>query len=94
MAKALFEGKPGLEYIALSYTWGTRHVAGFRTKKSNFNSLTIPGAVSKQTNIPHTIKHAMHVVWLLGERHLWVDSLCIKCDDEEHLQEHLGSFRL
>lgn len=84
----IVEGKPGLEYVALSYTWGT-HVDTFRTNKSNFDSLTVPGGVSKQTKIPDTIKHAMHVVFSLGERYLWVDSLCINCDDKVHLQEQL-----
>lgn len=85
----IVEGTPGLEYVALSYTWGTMHAMSFRTNKRNFGRLTVPGGVSQQTDIPHTIKHAMHVVWSLGERYLWVDSLCIKHDYEEHLQEQL-----
>lgn len=31
----------------------------------------------------------MHVVRSLGERYLWVDSLCIICDDIKHFQEQL-----
>lgn len=83
----IVEGTPGLEYVALSYRWGTRD--SFRTKKCNFDSLTVRRGITKETNIPHTIKHAMHIVRSLGERYLWVDSLCIKCDDEEHFQGQL-----
>lgn len=84
----IVEGEQASEYVALSYRWW-RPDLSFRTNRSNFASLCIPEGITKQTNIPITIIHAMHVVRSLGERYLWVDSLCIICDDNKHFQEQL-----
>lgn len=41
--------------------------------------------------LPMTIRNAVDVVRLIGERYLWVDTLCIVQDDAETLQVELNS---
>ncbi|KAK7755045.1 hypothetical protein SLS62_002860 [Diatrype stigma] len=82
-------------YITLSYTWG--QVESFRTKRENLRELQEPGIllsgpISEQ--IPATIRDAIGVVRHLGERYLWVDSLCIVQDDEEALSRDLRRMHL
>lgn len=84
----IVEGETGFKYVALSYRWSRPDIS-FRTNRCNLANLIVPGDLLKQINIPHTITHAMHVVRSLGERYLWVDSLCIICDDKKHCQEQL-----
>jgi hypothetical protein len=76
-------------YVALSYVWGG--VNCLKTKRSKLEQLQIPGAFrdAPLEMIPRTIQHSMEVVRLLGERYLWVDSLCIVQDDEESTQQCL-----
>ncbi|GJC87381.1 hypothetical protein ColLi_10219 [Colletotrichum liriopes] len=74
-------------YLALSYVWG--QVDMFKTFTANLPQLRKSGALGGIV-LPRTIRHAMHLTTLLGERYLWVDSLCIVQDDEEFLNGHLG----
>ncbi|KAF8854643.1 HET-domain-containing protein [Acephala macrosclerotiorum] len=71
-------------YLALSYVWGQAESS--ETTKLNIVAFQTPGAFSpanRDVEIPKTIRHAMGLVDLLGERYLWVDRLCICQDDEE-----------
>lgn len=82
---------PDAPYLALSYVWGQADVTKVVTAK--LDQLQRPGALDgseSQVSLPKTIRHAMHVTRLLGERFLWVDSLCIVQDDEESQNEHLN----
>ncbi|KAE9982747.1 hypothetical protein BLS_005489 [Venturia inaequalis] len=76
----LVSGRPELPYVALSYRWG--QTAGLRLQNASIvdfqKSFTLPHLDNR---IPHTIRNAMDVVKLLGERYLWVDTLCISQDD-------------
>lgn len=80
-------------YISLSYVWG--HVSSLHLQRANVNTLTSPGALRRRDiidRIPLTILHAIDITRLLGERYLWVDSLCIVQDDETGLkQEQLNN---
>ena len=58
----------GAKYVALSYVWGktTRYVASY-----------VRGTSARLANLPKTITHAIQVTMQLGEKYLWVDSVCI-----------------
>jgi hypothetical protein len=79
-------------YIALSYVWGSAQP--FRVKKDDFHSLQCSTRSSiasyaqlDRQKLPRTIRDAMFVVEAIGERYLWVDSLCILDDDEVEIKE-------
>ena len=72
-------------YLALSYVWGG--VSMLRTLKSNLQKYSVVASLDPQNpDIPKTISDAMYLVLALGERYLWVDSLCIVQDDTK--QKH------
>jgi Heterokaryon incompatibility protein (HET) len=84
---------PGARYVALSYVWG--RVKQARLTRDNIEFLTLYGALESKTavsttqpqphtppiQLPRTIRDAMAVCRQLGERYLWIDSLCILQDD-------------
>ncbi|QDS73896.1 hypothetical protein FKW77_007203 [Venturia effusa] len=73
-------GRSGVSYVALSYRWG--QTGGLQLRKDCVLDLQKPFALSSLLDrIPETITNAIDVVRLLGERYLWVDSLCISQDD-------------
>jgi hypothetical protein len=59
------------EYIALSYVWG-----GVPQRSYPLGTTIVA--------LPSGIEDAMLVVKKLGQRYLWVDSLCIDQNDEDH----------
>ncbi|KAH8196159.1 hypothetical protein TruAng_009665 [Truncatella angustata] len=74
----------GCSYVALSYVWGATQ--SLETTTANLRSLQQVGSLVVKhatTPIAKTIRDALGVVELLGERYLWVDSLCIVQDDEK-----------
>lgn len=74
--------EPDYHYVALSYVWGG--VATLQNKKAIRKELTEAGALTRRSyRLPNTIKDAMKLTETLGERYLWVDSLCIVQDDDE-----------
>ncbi|KAK5941227.1 hypothetical protein PMZ80_006504 [Knufia obscura] len=71
---------PGnISWTALSYCWGgpQRH----SLLKSRLKQYQQPGALTEDM-LPPVIADAMIVTAALGERYLWVDSMCIVQDDE------------
>ena len=79
--RCLIPGQPEISYVALSYKWG--QTEGLKTMIALLPQLHRPNALTELgSQIPETIRNAMDVVQLLGEDHLWVDSLCIAQDDE------------
>ncbi|KAK4449022.1 heterokaryon incompatibility protein-domain-containing protein [Podospora aff. communis PSN243] len=75
-------------YVALSYVWG--QVESAETLKDNLHAFQQPGAFAIENEngdsnviIPKTIRHAIGLVAMLGQRYLWVDRLCICQDDRE-----------
>jgi hypothetical protein len=70
-------------YVALSYVW--ERTDSFMTLREHLCHLQRPNALSPETvpkQVAKTIRIAMHVVELLGERYLWADQLCIVQDDD------------
>ncbi|KAK3325081.1 heterokaryon incompatibility protein-domain-containing protein [Apodospora peruviana] len=88
------QGEPsqGDSYVALSYVWGDAHM--FKSLRTNVDSLGTPDALSVkngEVSIPATIRDAMSWVQALGERFLWVDSLCIVQDAAEQKYSELAN---
>ena len=80
---------PSERYATLSYVWGNS--TGFQATTSNISDLEHEGGLRKfEKSIPRTIRDAMRLTEDLGERYLWVDSLCLIQDDEENLLDMIG----
>lgn len=77
----------GEKYVALSYVWGAS------TKPFLIHD-TLPRCSSpgglRDLIIPRTISDAIQLVKSIGERYLWVDSLCIVQDDEDDKKQQLS----
>ena len=83
----IVSAKPDYEYIALSYVWGK--ISSCKLTKDNLETLQIAHALSgveTAESIPITIRHAIDLTRLLGERYLWVDMLCIVQDERDDLK--------
>ncbi|KAK3991092.1 hypothetical protein QBC44DRAFT_393733 [Cladorrhinum sp. PSN332] len=67
-----------IEYVALSYVWGSHGENSLLTTVDIVGELKVAGALTNRwEEIPATIQDAIRVVQALGKRYLWVDSLCI-----------------
>ncbi|CAF3557597.1 unnamed protein product [Fusarium graminearum] len=77
-----------LEYATLSYCWGTSRP--FVTTKDNIGTLlqSIPA-----TSLPQTFHDAIDIIWELGLRYIWIDSLCIVQDDLQDWQREATSMK-
>lgn len=75
--------------MALSYVWGRTEV--LKATAETLGTLQEVGVLGRSTclKVPSVIRHAVALVSQLGERYLWVDSLCIPQDDPECLQRHI-----
>ncbi|CZR53560.1 uncharacterized protein PAC_03439 [Phialocephala subalpina] len=64
-------------YVALSYVWGDCAQPKVLTTNTNFIDAE---------HLPRTIRDAIHLTKLLGERYVWIDSICINQDSpmEKH----------
>jgi hypothetical protein len=65
-------------YTTLSYCWGTSMPVCLL--KSNIDSLMKQIQVD---DLPKTLQDVIHVARQLGQRYIWIDSLCIVQDDAE-----------
>lgn len=81
--KQLVDMPSNTTYIALSYVWGGvqlfRNVMNRRTELYMAHSISVDNEA-----IPLTIRDAIQLVRDLGERYLWVDSMCICQDNIEN----------
>lgn len=77
-------------YVTLSYTWG--RVQCLKTTSANFDQLRQPGSIRlfQAQGICQTVQDAIGITKHLGERFLWVDSLCIIQDDDESLRRNIN----
>ncbi|RFN45535.1 transcription factor [Fusarium flagelliforme] len=79
-------------FLTLSYTWGRSK--NFRITKANVDEMKQPGVLTSDavaSKLPRTILDAIKLTNALGERWLWIDSLCIVQDDDESLRHELKS---
>jgi hypothetical protein len=76
-------------YFALSYVWGD--FPTFQCKTENVASLREQNSFSKFT-IPRTIQDAITLVSSIGERYLWVDTVCIIQDDAIDKAKQIGQW--
>ncbi|KAF0329959.1 hypothetical protein GQ607_002726 [Colletotrichum asianum] len=69
-----------IKYVALSYVWG--QVDTYRLLKSNMNELMKSEGLKRVwTHIPWTVRDAISFTESIGEKYLWVDTLCLIQDD-------------
>jgi hypothetical protein len=64
----------GARFVALSYTWGKSDI--FKTTLENVRGLMANRGLDGKTLAP-SIAGAIKLVHELGERYIWIDSLCI-----------------
>ncbi|KAK9773157.1 putative Heterokaryon incompatibility protein-domain-containing protein [Seiridium cardinale] len=89
--QSLVPAPPSAEYVALSYIWGDSQ--SVRVNESILEQLFRPQALSEDSicgSIPKTIRHAIALTALLGERYLWVDALCIVQDNDSMKHSELS----
>ncbi|KAM0797559.1 heterokaryon incompatibility, partial [Usnea florida] len=75
-------------FLALSYVWGG--CQKFQSTKQNQSFLGQRCSL-RDVGLPLTIRDAIDLVREIGERYLWVDSLCITQDDDDY---KMGQIRL
>ena len=67
---------PHKRYVALSYTWGGE--LPYRALRENVRKMQEPRGIKKIFGkLPKTLQDSIDLVRDLGERFLWVDSICI-----------------
>ncbi|MCJ1259453.1 hypothetical protein MMC24_007291 [Lignoscripta atroalba] len=93
-ARRVIEVPRNSRYITLSYVWGPRTLSPqpFRATTAEFYKGEDGDLVMDLPNqLPRTIEDALYVTAMLGERFLWVDSLCIIQDDESDKKAEIAN---
>lgn len=86
----LVEATTNHKYCALSYVWGKSVV--FKTFEADVYELCQPGGLRKVlAKLPKTILDAIRFVEAIGEKYLWVDSICIVQDDKKHMARQISN---
>jgi hypothetical protein len=83
---------PSCHFVALSYVWGMPG-EGYWTTQANIKQRSAPGGLDASI-LPATISDAILLVRQLGERYLWIDSLCIVQDDPSDKAVQIGVMEL
>jgi len=87
--QCLVRARPDARYLALSYRWG--QTEQFPTTKANITDrMRENGLPTNDIRIPLTIRDAISVTFKLGEKFLWVDSICILQDSDEDKREQIN----
>ncbi|KAK7733322.1 hypothetical protein SLS53_008219 [Cytospora paraplurivora] len=68
-------------YVALSYVWGHVGNTSHCTVRENVMQRIQPGGIEARV-CPRTIQEAIQLTRDLGERYIWIDSLCIVQNSE------------
>ncbi|CAN9178114.1 unnamed protein product [Alternaria alternata] len=81
--ECIVEGDIADRYLTLSYVWGG--VQTLQATTANIEQLRQSGSLSRnEVVLPKTIRQAIDVTRLLGERYIWIDQVSILQDDDEH----------
>jgi hypothetical protein len=81
------------DYVALSYVWG--QCKSIQLTRANKEAMTVPvSLMSILEDLPQVIRDAIEFTKRLGERRLWIDSLCIVQDDEAMKANIIGKMNL
>lgn len=86
---SIVDAPPECRYCALSYVWGQPRKPWLTLTRENTNSLRVLNSLVG-VNLPRTILDAITVSKELGQRYLWVDSLCIMQDDAVYQKQQIG----
>ncbi|KIM99513.1 hypothetical protein OIDMADRAFT_126462, partial [Oidiodendron maius Zn] len=86
---SIVDAPPECRYCALSYVWGQPGKPWLTLTRENTNSLRVLNSLVG-VNLPQTILDAITVSKELGQRYLWVDSLCIVQDDAVYQKQQIG----
>ncbi|KAJ3507832.1 hypothetical protein NLJ89_g6081 [Agrocybe chaxingu] len=90
----IVEATPDTRYIALSYVWGAV-IPEVRLLKDSIATLSAKGGLlAVRDRLPRTIIDAIYLVGVLGERYLWIDTLCLVQDDEEDMMSGIAKMDL
>ncbi|ORY09988.1 heterokaryon incompatibility protein-domain-containing protein [Clohesyomyces aquaticus] len=85
----IVHGNLAYPFFALSYVWGG--VDRLRATVGNIAALEQAGSLrDRAASIPRTVHDAMKLVAHLGQRYLWVDSLCIVQDDKADKHDQIS----
>ncbi|KAL7924852.1 heterokaryon incompatibility domain-containing protein [Trichoderma austrokoningii] len=83
----IVSGEGVAEFVALSYRWGTS--IGSAIDFNKLSDLRKPGGQSNFIAKIPIIRDAAQVVRSVNERYLWVDTICIRHDEKDHLAHQL-----
>ncbi|OGM51255.1 hypothetical protein ABOM_000023 [Aspergillus bombycis] len=75
------------DYVALSYCWG-----GDKNLLTTQDTIRSRKAGILWSDIPQTLKDAMHLTLALGVEFIWIDALCIVQDDPIEWKEEASKF--
>ncbi|PVI01140.1 HET-domain-containing protein, partial [Periconia macrospinosa] len=89
--ECIIEGNTKYRYFTLSYVWGGPQE--FQSTTSNKTTMERPGGL-RMESLPATLKDASFLVSQIGERYIWIDSLCIIQDDPDFKQIQISSMNL
>ena len=74
-------------FVALSYVWG--NVETLQLRRENIELLREDGALTRQHALSYTIDDAIIFTYLIGEKYMWADALCIVQDQPEDKQKYI-----
>ena len=76
--RCLTTAKEGDDWVCISYVWG--RTDALRLTKAKVDSFAAPGSLTPEI-LPKIAEDALQVTKGIGEKYLWLDSLCIVQDD-------------
>lgn len=89
--QCIVPGDTNGDFVALSYRWGRD--SGHRVNASTRKKLQEPHALrtpEASVYLSPIVRHAIYLTSFIGERFLWVDTLCITHGDNAAVTEQLG----